>query len=601
MSRIIDNSTKGNRSMKHVTQNGQKTESSSTMAMLMSDWWFWAVIILLLGIILRWINLDQRPFHHDESLHAIYGMYTYMNPVGQSYKYDPMLHGPFMYNHVLPYIYNLFGSSTWAVRVMPAFLGSLLIFFPLFFKKYLSPTMKLFFMALLSFSPSMIYWSRFLREDLLIVMATVAILLARLLIKNLRWKMSIIAVLFALCFTIKENAFLHVALMLGFVLFELIICFSDYKNSSLFKFILIIRDNLQWSLISFALAAFVFSYIFSTGLTHMAGIIDGLYAKSLTFWTTQHSIDRIVGPFIFQVLMIGFYEAPLTILTIITGLHFYYKTDGKYRWAILGSLFVAIILHLWLKENLNFSPFFKDVLKLKIPIDIYPFILIAVHAVLGTFYYLKTKQKLLAISFYAFWSTLFTYSFVGEKVPWLAMYPLILGLMFNILYLEKNNIIQFTGKNWILSWALLFFINGYTLIIVNYSRAGADTELISQVHTNEVFQNTMYKIRDEMNYPTNGHPPTLFAEELWPTSWYFYNNPQYSFSLGDKKISDYDYVLVAQDKYKNELMATHESSIISLRHWWVPDYEKLSPLNIAIYLLSRRPWNDPGDAKVSLY
>jgi predicted membrane-bound mannosyltransferase len=39
----------------------------------------WAVLILIIltGLLLRWIGLDVRPLHHDESLHAMYGKYYY--------------------------------------------------------------------------------------------------------------------------------------------------------------------------------------------------------------------------------------------------------------------------------------------------------------------------------------------------------------------------------------------------------------------------------------------------------------------------------------------------------------------------------------------
>ncbi len=596
--------TKGN-------QKAEKQEvlpninTSSPLQNILNDWWFQAAIILLLGIILRWLNLDQRPFHHDESLHAIYGMYTYMNPTIQFYKYDPMLHGPFMYNHILPYIYNLFGSSTWAVRFMPAFLGSLLLFLPLFFKKYLSKNAVLSFLTLMAFSPSLVYWSRFLREDLLIISTLFAILVLKLYVTDLNLKTVLIAIFFAMGFCIKENAFLHLVLLFGFLFFELILDITNYKNSTIFKFITFVQKNYLLVLIAFISAAFIFSYIFSAGFRHLPGIIDGLYAKSLVFWATQHNIDRIEGPFIFQILMLGFYEIPLTLLTLITSVHFYLKAPSKYRWTIIASIALSIILHLWLKNSLDSSPFLKNGLKLKIPIDIYPFILISVHAVLGTFYYLKNNQKTLAITFYAFWGALFTYSYVGEKVPWLDMYPLILGLIFNILYIDHNNLFKIKGTKFsnifLTGLALIFFMNIYTLIIVNYSRAGDNSELISQVHTSKVFEQTLYKIREEMLYPRDNHPPELYAEELWPTSWYFYNIPQYHFSLGEKKISDYDYVLVGTDKYKNELSATHDHILLSLRHWWVPDYNKISPVNVIIYLLSRRPWNSSGDSKVSFY
>ena len=87
-------------------------------------------VVILLGIILRLYNLDIRPYHHDESIHAMYGQYIYNDPTNGFYKYNPMLHGPFLYN-VLPFAYQIFGLSDWAARLLPCLLGIAMIFWPL--------------------------------------------------------------------------------------------------------------------------------------------------------------------------------------------------------------------------------------------------------------------------------------------------------------------------------------------------------------------------------------------------------------------------------------------------------------------------------------
>jgi hypothetical protein len=42
----------------------------------------WAIFIgsLIVGLMLRWTMLDMRPYHHDESLHGMYGRYFYDFP-----------------------------------------------------------------------------------------------------------------------------------------------------------------------------------------------------------------------------------------------------------------------------------------------------------------------------------------------------------------------------------------------------------------------------------------------------------------------------------------------------------------------------------------
>jgi len=121
--------------------------------------------LIIAGIILRWLLLDMRPMHHDESLHGMYGRYFFDFPDQNYYKYNPMLHGPFLYN-MLRFVYNTLGSSTWAIRAAIALLGTALIFFPYLFRRFFSKTAVLILTAVVALSPTLIYWSRFIREDI---------------------------------------------------------------------------------------------------------------------------------------------------------------------------------------------------------------------------------------------------------------------------------------------------------------------------------------------------------------------------------------------------------------------------------------------------
>ena len=50
--------------------------------------WFAFGLFMVLGVILRWTMLDMRPYHHDESLHGMYGRYFYDWPNSNFYRYD---------------------------------------------------------------------------------------------------------------------------------------------------------------------------------------------------------------------------------------------------------------------------------------------------------------------------------------------------------------------------------------------------------------------------------------------------------------------------------------------------------------------------------
>src|SRR5207245_733131 len=107
---------------------------------------FWGVF--LLGAVLRFWNLGDKPLHHDESLHAYYSLGLLHNlqnwlwcyglnqaPAGYScYTYNPLLHGPFQF-HAIALVYQISqwlgapdnGVNTTTVRIAAALLGSLIV------------------------------------------------------------------------------------------------------------------------------------------------------------------------------------------------------------------------------------------------------------------------------------------------------------------------------------------------------------------------------------------------------------------------------------------------------------------------------------------
>ena len=146
---------------------------------------YWAVI--LLGAILRFWNLGDKPLHHDESLHAYFSLGLLHNlqnyawcfglnnaPAGYScYKYDPLLHGPFQF-HAIALVYQLSswlgapdnGVNTTTVRIAAALLGTLIVGLPFFLRDYIGRVGAWLACLLLAVSPSMVYFSRFAREDI---------------------------------------------------------------------------------------------------------------------------------------------------------------------------------------------------------------------------------------------------------------------------------------------------------------------------------------------------------------------------------------------------------------------------------------------------
>lgn len=199
---------------------------------------FWGVI--LLGAILRFWDLGAKPLHHDESLHAYFSLNLLHNlqnwgwcvglnnpPAGYScYHYDPLLHGPFQF-HAIALVYQISqwlgapdnGVNTTTVRIMAALLGTVLVGLPFFLRDYLGKFGAWLACFLLAVSPSMVYFSRFAREDIYMACFTLLMVVAVARYvrgRQMRW-IVLASAGFALSYATSEATFLTIAIFGSFL------------------------------------------------------------------------------------------------------------------------------------------------------------------------------------------------------------------------------------------------------------------------------------------------------------------------------------------------------------------------------------------------
>lgn len=196
--------------------------------------WGPCVLVFLVGAVLRFWQLGEKPLHHDESLHAYYSLQlmhnienwaSCFNPAVQCYHYDPILHGPFQF-HAIALVYQIsqwlavpdHGINTTTVRIAAATLGSLIVFLPYFLRPYLGRLGSLLACALLAISPSMVYFSRFAREDIYMAFFTLLLVVALACYvhtRKARW-IIIAALAFTFSYATKEATFLTIAVFGSF-------------------------------------------------------------------------------------------------------------------------------------------------------------------------------------------------------------------------------------------------------------------------------------------------------------------------------------------------------------------------------------------------
>ena len=190
--------------------------------------------VIFLGALLRFWGLGDKPLHHDESLHAYFSLQLLYNlenwagcfaPGASCYHYDPLLHGPFQF-HAIALTYRISqllgapdnGVNTFTVRIPAATLGTLIVAMPYFIRDYLGKWGAWLACLLLAVSPSMVYFSRFAREDIYMACFTMVLVVGILRYvrdRKLRW-LIIAALGFAFSYATKEATFLTIAVFGSF-------------------------------------------------------------------------------------------------------------------------------------------------------------------------------------------------------------------------------------------------------------------------------------------------------------------------------------------------------------------------------------------------
>jgi uncharacterized protein (TIGR03663 family) len=168
------------------------------------------VVVLALG--LRLWELGVRAMHHDESLHAMFSWYF---AEGRGYRHDPLMHGPFQF-HVIAALFKLFGSSDFVARIPAALAGTALVATPLLLRRWLGGAGTVATAAFFALSPSLLYFSRFARNDAFIALFTVLMVVAIWRYRDdgrLRWLL-LLAAMLALGFATKEVIYLTAAVFL---------------------------------------------------------------------------------------------------------------------------------------------------------------------------------------------------------------------------------------------------------------------------------------------------------------------------------------------------------------------------------------------------
>lgn len=611
------------------------------------------ILLFIFGAILRFISLDWRPLHHDEAQYLEFGRRVWMDFHHGHYKYSPVMHGPLLFN-LFAGIFYYFGDSVAAGRALNGVLNLFICACPYIFRRFFTKTQVIVASVLLLFSPSLIYWSRFVGHDTLMIFGAAVSFLA-LLARSYFAKAFLLFLGFNIQFSTKENFIVNIALILGYAIFELLLYFlritPDAKGFLLARFEegealcrrfgKIFNGQQRFNIARFArhttlpgafFAALCFSLIFYSAFFCLNGFgpdaanrnflmqmlvssRDGMllfFDKGLNYWWEHHNMERIKGPFLFQTYCLLVSDFLFCCLVLIALLKTLFALSIRQYSAAVGIFLVSFLATWYYKDNFDDSALLHAA-KVKDNLDVFAVFFLALFAVFITYIYQIHSRKygLLTYLFFASW---FTYSFVGERVPWLAIYPMVAGVFFvslliGDLYDKYSGVFSFKTK--VCSSCIIAILSYHFIALTNFREPGNFRDIISQVHTSERLQNIAHEIvRDLTSRRELGEIEKVYVEgdATWPLDFYFrsLNFPAkkstYVFA-SNKGLPSGDYKYIFTDKADYREKKGYYSEEISLRGWWVPRYKDLSFMDWMTYIWLRQvPDDNPiGDHKVRFY
>lgn len=506
------------------------------------------IIIFLFSLVFRFAFLDLKLFHHDEAIHA---WFSWTLLTTGEYVYDPVYHGPFLY-YITAGVFSLFGESDFVARFIPALLGALII--PLVYAVhrlgYLDKRQTIVAALFIALSPDMIYFSRFLRNDIFILFFTMLLLVALLCyFERYELKFALLAGAAAgLGMSSKEN----MPIVIG--IFGLYILYLLFRGK-------IQLPKLWWRDLALGIivATGIMAFFYSSMGAHPEVLMDG-WLKAIEHWTSVHGEERLGGPFYTYILLFILYELPVMILAII----------GVYRFVMYRKVKDNNSV-----DNISDSKILPDNDDATVNCSdcvLSPAAPKLIRDLPGS---LKNVEF---TRFCIFWMVLSVvlYGYIGEKVPWLILHQL-LPMIFVAVYRIDNY------KSYVPAIAALFLI----VMTVHVVFTPADiAEPVVQVQNSEDLREVFTMVDASENV-------AISNDVRWPFVWYYRNDwpDKISYFNGYQDHSDYvlngDFDLIILHDAESPAAISGYDKNTYKKHYW-----------FSVYDLVKTPWSglNPGDS-----
>jgi uncharacterized protein (TIGR03663 family) len=301
--------------------------------------------LTLVALVLRFYELGDRPFHHDESQDAYFSWILWKNG---DYAYNPLLHGPLRF-YLTASMYALFGDSDFTARLAPALMGTSMVFMPYLLREQLGRVAAFTAAVLLAVGPSYLYFSRFAREDIYFAAISMALFVVvfRFLDRPRGWQPAVIGALIALGFATKET--MYITGFVAFTFFALLFWRERGGRGDTWARVRSVGwEAWVWALASFAV---VFTLLFTVFLTNPPGLWDGLY-ESIHYWLGQHDVGRGGEKPYFYLVVLFSTEWPVLLLGLL-GTVLAFRQPTVLRAFLVWAFALSLAIYSWAGEKFS--------------------------------------------------------------------------------------------------------------------------------------------------------------------------------------------------------------------------------------------------------
>ena len=358
----------------------------------------------------------------------------------------------------------------------------------------------------------------------------------------------------------------------------------------------------RWHVIAaFAVAVIAYTTLFTTFFTFRSTASFGhtlrdfggpekaltplqIYKNTWDYWWDQHKLHRIKGPFHYYLPILFLYELPILLLAGLGWLRALRDTLRPWmHLIILGAMHVLLALVLWVLPPIDWD--LMDA-KFHLTHEAHLFLVLLYAQLLVYIAPMLFRQGRRVESFVTYWgvTSLFAYSYAGEKVPWLTVHttgPLALLAAAELvrLWRQWGRRSSDVGLNW---GRIAFFIvaivgicyqirNNHLLLI---KHPWSPAERLVYNHTSPDIERAV-AVADELGRRTNfgNQLPILMQGEMgWPLHWYLRGYSNITAPVGENADNTSRPLVMVDWQMAGapNLQQNYHIHRFKVREWWEP-------------------------------